>query len=43
LGQALTKVGIKVYFVDSNVNPFDDFDDEVEATLKKQFKNDLMS
>ncbi len=43
LGQALTNIGIKVYFVDSNVNPFDDFDDEIEAVLKKQFKNDLMS
>lgn len=43
LGQALTKIGIKVYFVDKNVNPFNDFDDEIEATLKKEFKNDLMS
>ncbi|MDK2820020.1 MAG: NAD(P)/FAD-dependent oxidoreductase [Mycoplasmataceae bacterium] len=42
LGQALTKIGIKVYFVDKNVNPFNDFDDEVEATLKKQFKNKLI-
>ncbi|MGL5308830.1 MAG: FAD-dependent oxidoreductase [Metamycoplasmataceae bacterium] len=43
LGQALTKIGIKVYFVDKNVNPFNDFDDEIEATLKKEYKNDLMS
>ncbi len=43
LGQALTKIGTKVYFVDSNISPFDDFDDEVEATLKKEFKNNLMS
>ncbi len=43
LGQSLTNVGVKVYFVDSNVNPFDDFDDEIEAVLKKQFKNNLMS
>lgn len=42
LGQALTKVGVKVYFVDKNVNPFNDFDDEIEATLKKQYKNNLM-
>ena len=43
LGQALTKIGTKVYFVDSNISPFGDFDDEVEATLKKEFKNNLMS
>lgn len=42
LGQAFTKIGIKVYFVDKNVNPFNDFDDEVEATLKKEFKNKLI-
>ncbi|MGL5205522.1 MAG: FAD-dependent oxidoreductase [Metamycoplasmataceae bacterium] len=43
LGQALTKIGIKVYFVDKNINPFNDFDDEIEATLKKEYKNELMS
>ncbi|MGL5617859.1 MAG: FAD-dependent oxidoreductase [Metamycoplasmataceae bacterium] len=43
LGQALTKIGIKVYFVDKNVNPFNDLDDEIEATLKKEYKNELIS
>ncbi|MGL4251969.1 MAG: FAD-dependent oxidoreductase [Metamycoplasmataceae bacterium] len=43
LGQALTKIGIKVYFVDKNVNPFNDLDDEIEAALKKEYKNELMS
>ncbi|MGL5733077.1 MAG: FAD-dependent oxidoreductase [Metamycoplasmataceae bacterium] len=43
LGQALTKIGIKVYFVDKNVNPLNDLDDEIEATLKKEYKNELMS
>ncbi len=42
LGQALTKIGVKVYFVDSNINPFNDFDDEIESVLRKQFKNNLM-
>ena len=42
IGQSLTKIGVKVYFVDKNVNPFNDFDDEIEAMLKKQFKNNLM-
>ncbi|MGL6125305.1 MAG: FAD-dependent oxidoreductase [Metamycoplasmataceae bacterium] len=43
IGQSLTKIGVKVYFVDKSINPFNDFDDEIEATLKKEFKNNLMS
>ncbi|MGL4343260.1 MAG: FAD-dependent oxidoreductase [Metamycoplasmataceae bacterium] len=37
LAQAFSNLGTKVYLVDKNVNPFNDFDDEIEAVLKKEY------
>ena len=43
LANTLTKLGIKVYFFDENVNPFNDFDDEFEAMLKTEFQPELVN
>lgn len=40
LANAFANLGINVYLFDENVNPFNDFDDELEALLKTLFNPD---
>lgn len=42
LAQAFSNLGTKVFLVDENVNPFNDFDDEIEAVLKKDYIKDSL-
>lgn len=42
LAQAFSNLGTNVYLVDKNVNPFNDFDDEIEAVLKKEYSQDSL-